>query len=85
MCNHLSLSSHMDKTHSTLFYKEKKGGACVEFFGEKAWGVRKPCAQVGSLKLPREKERVFSEFPRVLAWGSGSEKVSYECRELTKF
>ena len=24
------------------------------------------------------------EFPRVLAWGSGSEKVSYECREPTK-
>ena len=29
--------------------------------------------------------RFFSEFPRVSAWGSGSEKVSYECREPTKF
>ena len=43
--------------------------------------------------LPREKERkerilgagVFKVFPRVSAWGSGSEKVSYEYREPTKF
>ena len=29
--------------------------------------------------------RVFSVFPRVSAWGLGSEKVSYEFREPTKF
>ena len=29
--------------------------------------------------------RVFSVFPRVSAWGSGSELVSYECHEPTKF
>ena len=29
--------------------------------------------------------RVFSVFPRVLAWDLGSEKVSYEYHELTKF
>ena len=29
--------------------------------------------------------RIFSVFPRVSAWGSGSEKVSYECRKPTKF
>ena len=42
--------------------------------------------------LLREKERkkkksgckVSGEFSRVLAWGLGSEKVSYECREPTK-
>ena len=42
--------------------------------------------------LSREKKKkrkkngckVFDEFPRVLAWGSGSEKVSYEYREPTK-
>ena len=56
-------------------------------------GMRNPCARVGSLKLLREKERkerkvgagFFSEFPWVSAWGSGSEKVSYEYREPTKF
>ena len=43
--------------------------------------------------LLRKKERkerilgagVFRVFPKVSAWGSGSELVSYECREPTKF
>ena len=43
--------------------------------------------------LPREKEKkrkksgckVFDEFLRFLTWGSENEKVSYECREPTRF
>ena len=36
-------------------------------------------------KRKKIERRVFSVFPRVSSWGSGNEKVSYECREPTKF
>ena len=61
-----------------------------KIFEEKFWGVRSLVHEKEVHILPREKKRkksgckVSDEFLRVLAWGSESEKVSYECREPTK-
>ena len=72
---------------------EEKSGACkMKIFEEKFWGMRSLVHEKEVHILPREKKKkrkksgckVFGEFPRVLAWGSGSEKVSYECREPIK-
>ena len=68
-------------------------GRVQEIFWRENLGVRNPCVQ-GEGLYPSERKRKkrkkkyaqgFSEFFRVSAWSSGSEKVSYECREPTKF
>ena len=72
-----------------------KSGTCKKkIFGKKFWGVRSLVHEKEVHILPKKKEKkrkkksgckVFGEFPRVLTWGSRSEKVSYECCEPTKF
>ena len=55
--------------------------------------MRNPCVQgEGIYRYERKRKKRkkkcaqgFSEFFRVSAWSSESEKVSYECREPTKF
>ena len=68
-------------------------GRVQEKFWRENLGVRNPCVP-GEGLYPSERKRKkrkkkgaqsFSEFPWVSAWGSKSEKVSYECREPTKF
>ena len=75
------------------FKKGRKVGRAKKFLERKfgVWGTF--LYEVKVQNLPREKERkerkkgaeFFLVYPRVSAWGSGSEKVNYECRELTKF
>ena len=65
---------------------------CKNFLREKV-GCEEPLYMSRKSKTSERKRkkrkkigrRVFSVFPRILAWGSGSEKVSYKCREPTKF
>ena len=85
MCNHLSLSSHVDKTYFELFLKEEKARVCIKIFLRGKVGREEPlCMSRKSKTFERKRKKrnknrhmVFSEFPRVSAWGSGSEKVSY--------
>ena len=91
MCNYSSLSSHVDKTFVVVL-KGEEWGVCKKIFEENL-GMRNPCVQ-GKGLYPSERKRKkrkkkcvqgFSEFFRVSVWSSGSEKVSYECHEPTKF
>ena len=68
-------------------------GHVQEKFWRENLGVRNPCVQ-GEGQYPSERKRKkrkkkcaqgFSEFFRVSVWSLKSEKVSYECREPTKF
>ena len=62
------------------FLREKVGHEeplCVSRKSKTSERKRKKRKKIG--------RRVFSVFPRVSAWGSGSELVRYECRETTKF
>ena len=67
-------------------------GHVKEKFWRENLDVRNHCVQ-GEGLYPSERKRKkrkkkyaqgFSEFFRVSAWSSGSEKLSYECREPTK-
>ena len=92
MCNYSSLSFLLDKIFDIVIKGEEEWGMQEEDFWRKILGCEKSCAWEGSLypaKRKRKKRKksgckVFGEFPRVLAWDSGSEKVRYECREPTK-
>ena len=92
MCNYSSLSFHVDKTFDIVLKGGEEWGVCKKNFGRENLGVRNPCVQ-GEGLYPSERKRKkrkkkcaqgFSEFFRVSAWSSGSERVSYEYRELTK-
>ena len=92
MCNYSSLSFLLDKMFDVVIKGGEEWSMQEEVFGEKFWGVRSLVHEKEIHILPREKEKkrkksgckIFGEFPRVLAWGSESEKVSYEYREPTK-
>ena len=90
MCNYSSLSILLDKTFDVVIKGGEEWGMQEEYFLRKILGREKSCASKESpypSKRKRKKSgcKVFDEFPRVLAWGSESEKVSYECREPIKF
>ena len=64
-------------------------GRVQENFWRENLGVRNPCVQGEGLYPSKRKRKKrcaqgFSEFFKVLAWSSKSEKVSYKCCELTK-
>ena len=73
-------------------YLRKKGGmrevSCMRKEKKKVRKEKKKgWHERGFLHEKRKKQvgaSFFDEYPRVLAQGSGSENVSYECREPTK-